>query len=160
MDVDAEKLYPAHLRDTLRRTGLHKIAGAMLGIDEVTLKEAAAVIGAKAYLRRRETQKIAAGIDALAAIVGGQDKTAASPQTEVALAMLRAGLPAAVGGAAIAGLPKMLSNDPRTQQEAGGAALFGAGAGLLGGAATTGLRAVRSNPGAAAGITEAVRAAR
>lgn len=52
--------------ETLRRTGLHKVAGAMAGTDELTIKHAVSLIGTKAYQRRRETQKIAAGLKALA----------------------------------------------------------------------------------------------
>lgn len=158
--MDAEKLYPSHLRDTLRRVGLHKVAGAMLGIDEVTLKEAVAVIGAKAYLRRRETQKIAAGIDALEALTGSSGKVAATPSGEVTRALLRAGLPGAAAGAGIAILPKMLSRDPRDQSGYLAPALLGGGLGLLGGAAGAGLRATRANPDAAAGIAAAVHSAR
>jgi hypothetical protein len=155
--MDAEKLYPAHLRDTLRRVGLHKIAGAMLGCDEVTLKEAVAVIGAKAYFRRRETQKIAAGIDALEALTRTKEKTAASPSGEVLRALLRAGLPAAVGGAGLAVLPKVLSNDPQDKSSYIAPALLGGGLGLLGGAAGAGLRASSANPESAAGIAAAIR---
>lgn len=158
MDIDAEKLFPAHLRGKLRSVGLHKIAGALLGIDEVTLKEAAAVIGAKAYLRRREMQKIAAGIDALDALIPGE-KIAAGPSGEVLLSLLRAGLPAAAGGAGLAVLPKILSKDPRDKEDLIAPALLGGGLGLIGGAAGSGLRATRANPESAAGIASAIRGA-
>ncbi len=159
MDLNAEKLFPAHLRETLRRVGLHKIAGAMLGIDEVTLKEAVAVIGAKAYLRRHETKKIAAGIDALDAISHTGEKRALAPTADVVTSLLRAGLPAAVGGAGLAVLPKILSRDPRDNSGYLGPALLGGGLGLLGGAAGAGLRATRANPEAGAGIAQAIRSA-
>jgi len=155
--MDAEKLYPAHLRDTLRRVGLHKIAGAMLGCDEVTLKEAVAVIGAKAYFRRRETQKIAAGIDALEALTCAGEKTAASPSGEVLRALLRSGLPSAVGGAGLAVLPKILSHEQNAPSDYIAPALLGGGLGLIGGAAGAGLRATRANPESAAGIAAAIR---
>ena len=160
MGIDVEKLFPAHLRGTLQRAGLHKIAGAMLGVDEVTLKEAVAVVGAKAYLRRRETQKIAAGIDAFAAITHQGEKQAASPQAQVLMSLLRSGLPAAVGGAGLAVLPKVLSNDPRDDRGYLAPALLGGGLGLLGGAMGTGLRAAKNNPGSAAGIAQAIKNAR
>lgn len=157
MGIDAERLFPAHLRDTLRCANLHKIAGAMIGVDEVTLKEAATVIGARAYLRRRETQKIAAAIDALANLDG--IKTAASPGGEVARALLRAGLPAAAGGAGIAMLPQVLSREPTDTSHLITSGLLGGGLGLLGGAGGAGLRAVGANPESAASVAQAVRGA-
>ena len=56
----------------LQRTGLHKVAGALLDIPELTIKEAVALVGAKAHLRRREMQKIATGLEDLAALTGVQ----------------------------------------------------------------------------------------
>ena len=113
MDFDAEKLFPEHLRETLRRTGLHKIAGAMLNVDEVTIKEAVAVIGAKAFLRRRETQKIAAGIEALAALTG--EKTA-GPGLPWGTMLSRSVAPALLGGAA-ATLPHMIMSPQPTDPD-------------------------------------------
>jgi len=156
MDLDTEKLFPAHLRDTLRSAGLHKIAGAMLGIDEVTLKEAVAVIGAKAYLRRCETKKVAAGIDALATLLG--DKTA-NVTGSVGGSLLRAGLPSALGGAGIAMVPQLMSKDPVSVGDLVSSGVLGGTLGLAGGAAGAGMRASKANPEAAAEVMHAIRSA-
>ena len=56
---------------TIQQAGLHKIAGAMAGVDESTVKTAAQIIGTKARLRRSEFKKIAEGIQALDTVTGG-----------------------------------------------------------------------------------------
>jgi hypothetical protein len=131
MDFDAEKLYPEHLRDTLKRVGLHKVAGAMLNVDEVTIKEAVAVIGAKAFMRRREMQKIADGINALAALSG--EKTA-GPGLPWGTMLSKSVAPALLGGAA-ATLPEMImSQQPTNPDEMMKRFALGAALGGFGGA--------------------------
>ena len=151
MDFDAEKLFPEHLRETLRRSGLHKVAGAMLGIDEVTLKEAAAIIGAKAYLRRRETQKIATGISAFAALTG--EKVAENPLMDLGSALLKRGLPMAGLSAGITLAPKLLRGEPIEATDA----LLPAAAGLIGGAGYGAYKGLQANPHLVEPLTQAVR---
>lgn len=57
--------------ETIQKAGLHKIAGVMAGVDEITVKTAAQIIGTKAHLRRSEFKKIAEGIQALDIVTGG-----------------------------------------------------------------------------------------
>lgn len=57
--------------ETIQKAGLHKIAGVMAGVDEITVKTAAQIIGTKARLRRSEFKKIAEGIQALDIVTGG-----------------------------------------------------------------------------------------
>jgi hypothetical protein len=71
MTLKIENFFSPRGLAAVRSQGLHKIAGAMVGVDEVTVKDAAQIIGTKAHLRRREFQKISAGIAALAAVTEG-----------------------------------------------------------------------------------------
>lgn len=151
MDFDAERLYPAHLRDTLKRVGLHKVAGAMWGVDEMTIKEAVAVIGAKAYLHRRGNQKIAAGIDALEALTG--EKSANSPMAELTGALLHRGLPMAAGGAAISAIPKLISGEPFEASDLAVPAALG----LVGGVGNAAYKGLKRNPHLIDPLTQAVR---
>jgi len=82
---------PQHLQ-VLLREGLHKVAGALTGFDEITLKEAVAILGGKAFLRRRERHKIAQGLHDLAVLTG--EKNAGDPWHEM---LGRAAFPAAAG---------------------------------------------------------------
>jgi hypothetical protein len=154
MDFDAEKLFPMHIRDTLKRTGLHKIAGAMLDIDEVTIKEAAAIIGAKAYLHRRENQKIAAGLKALSDLTG--EKLAGNPMMDLGATLLRRAAPAALGGMALTTVPKLLSGDPITTNDLLAPAAIGGLGGLIGGMGATGYRALKTHPELLPGLTHAL----
>jgi hypothetical protein len=151
MDFDAEKLFPEHLRETLRRTGLHKVAGAMLGIDEVTLKEAVAVIGARAYLQRHENQKIAAGIKAFAELTG--EKVAENPMLDLGGALLRRGLPMAALTTGVSLAPKLLHGEHIDATDA----LLPAAAGLIGGAGAAGYRGLKNNPGLVEPLTNMLR---
>lgn len=72
MSFDINNFISPRNLNVLQRAGLHKVAGAMLDVPELTIKEAVAMIGAKAHLRRRETQKIATGLEDLAALTGTQ----------------------------------------------------------------------------------------
>lgn len=125
MEFKVASFVPEKNLDTLRRTGLHKIAGAMMGIDELTIKEAVGIIGARAYQRRAEMKKIAAGLVALAEVTG--EKTAANPMWE---ALLHRGLMPAVAGGAIATLPSLMSSQPTDTQDL--LTNFGMGAALGG----------------------------
>ncbi len=66
---------------TVRAVGLHKIAGAMHGVPEMTAPIAAGIIGAKAYERRKAAQLVASGIVSLAAV----QKQAMAPETAAQL---------------------------------------------------------------------------
>lgn len=68
MTLKIENFFSPRGLNAVKTQGLHKIAGAMVGVDEVTVKDAAQIIGAKARLRRREFAKIAEGIAALATV--------------------------------------------------------------------------------------------
>lgn len=60
---------PATLR-VIKEAGLHRVVGAMEGVDELGLKEAVCLIGARAYAQRIENAKIAQGLADLAALTG------------------------------------------------------------------------------------------
>jgi hypothetical protein len=122
-----DDLIPATTRTAVASAGLHKIAGAMLGVPELRAPDALRAIGERAYRRRKEARAIAEGIGALGALTG--EKVADSPAL---MALLRRAAVPALAGAGIAAAPKLLSNDP--MQPPGGVvhdALLGA---LLGGA--------------------------
>lgn len=71
MEFKMENFFSPAGLNALRTQGLHKIAGAMAGVPELTLKEASMILGTKARLRRQEFRKIAAGLVALSAVTGG-----------------------------------------------------------------------------------------
>jgi hypothetical protein len=121
-----DDLIPPHVTATVRDAGLHKIAGAMLGVPELTIKEAVFSIGARAFMRRKEARAIVDGIAAYATLTN--EKIAENPAL---MALLRrAAVPAAVG-AGIGMAPHFMSNDPYEQQKS--ALPGGALGGLLGG---------------------------
>lgn len=68
MPIKIENLVPPKNLATIKAAGLHRVVGAIEGGEDITIKRAAQLIGTKAYLRRREYQKIAAGIKALEAV--------------------------------------------------------------------------------------------
>jgi hypothetical protein len=140
--------------EVIQRGGLHKLAGAMTGFDELTLKEAVAIVGAKALQRRREMHKIAQGLDDLAVLAG--EKLAGDPWHEL---LGRAAFPAAAG-AGIALASRAMSPMPMDSNDA----LMSGGTGaLLGGVAGAGAglaRALRSTPDLAAQLAQALRGAR
>ena len=99
----------------------------MTGIDELTAKEAVAIVGAKAYLRRCEFNTIATGLRQLAELTG--EKAAASVPYGLLDHMM---LPAALGaGVAIA--PKLLTGEPTQDGELLRKGLTGAALGGLAG---------------------------
>lgn len=71
MAFNIENFFSKRGLEAVKTQGLHKVAGAMIGVDEVTIKDAAQIIGTRARLRRSEFAKIADGIRALAAVTEG-----------------------------------------------------------------------------------------
>lgn len=138
----------------IQRSGLHKLAGALTGFDEIALKEAVAILGGKALLRRRESHKIAQGLHDLAVLTG--EKRAGDPWHEL---LGRAAFPAAAG-AGIALASRAMSPLPMDQSDA----LMSGGTGaLLGGVAGAGAglqRALRTSPELATQLARALRGAR
>ncbi len=154
MDFHIESFVPPRHLAVLQRTGLHKIAGVMAGFDELTVKEAVAVVGAKAHLRRREMHKIAQGLHALAVLAG--EKLAGDPWHEL---LGRAAFPAAAG-AGIALASRAMSPEPMDQSDA---VMSGGTGAMLGGVAGAGAglaRALRTNPNLANQLAQALRGAR
>lgn len=123
-----DDLIPPHVTAAVRAHGLHKVAGAMHDIPELSLKEAAAIIGAKAYLRRKEARAIADGIAAYATVTG--EKIAENPAM---MALLQKSLMPALAGAGIAAVPHLISRDPQEHELGSMLPSMGIGA-LLGGA--------------------------
>lgn len=153
MDFNLESLIPERNRETLRRVGLHKIAGAMAGTDELTLKEATALLGAKAYLQRKEREKIAAGIAALAALQG--EKLADSlPGT-----LLRQSAWPAAGGALAAIMPRLVSDEPVRTEDLYLPAILGATITGMGSAGLSLANAARRNPAASEALAQTIGAA-
>lgn len=128
--MDLDDLIPPQVTSAVARVGLHKIAGAMLGIPELTLGDAVRTLGARAYQRRKEARAIADGIAAYAVVAG--EKIAENPAL---MALLRRSAMPALAGAGIAAAPQLLSNDPMTQHQSvlpsmGIGALLGAAGGM------------------------------
>ena len=119
--MDIENFIPTRNLDVLRRVGLHKIAGAMNGVDEMTLKEAFAVIAAKAHLKRAEHRDIMAGLESLSVLRGEKEANTMDLMGPLLLKALPA---AAIGGA---GAYMASPNDPDAELSN-----FGMGAGLGG----------------------------
>lgn len=111
---------------TVAEQGLHKIAGAMLGVPELTIKEAVTSLGVKAFMRRKEARAIVDGIVAYATLTN--EKIAENPAL---MALLRKAAIPAAAGAGIAAMPHLMSNDPYEQQKSVLPALLTGG--LLGG---------------------------
>jgi len=76
----------------IRAACLHKVAGVMHGVDEMTMPVAASLIGQRAYMRRKTASLVADGIVSLAAAT---DKTAMTP--EAAANLRRSIVPGAKG---------------------------------------------------------------
>lgn len=132
-----DDLIPPATLQAVASAGLHKIAGAMAGVPEMGLKEAVALLGAKACLRRKEARAIADGIAAYGALTG--EKVAENPALS---ALLRRSVMPALGGAAIASVPHFLSDDPNK-----GSVLPALGIGALLGGAGGAIRDVGALPG-------------
>lgn len=143
-----DDLIPPTVTRVVAEAGLHKIAGAMAGVPEMNLKEAVAVIGTKAWFRRKEARAIADGISAYGALVG--EKIAENPALS---ALLRRSVMPALGGAAIASVPHLLSDDPNK-----GSVMPALGIGALLGGAGGAIRDVGALPhGLNQEVAEALR---
>jgi len=141
---------PAALR-VLKTAGLHKMAGVMAGIDELTMKEAVATIGAKAHLRHCEMRKMADGINALAELHG---EKVAGPSILSALAQ-HAVTPGLLGAGIGAG-SELMNEGPVNMERLVSRALMGGGIGMAGGMASHLGRASAANPSAAAAMSESI----
>jgi len=133
-DIDLNKIVPARALEGIRTAGLHKIAAAMVGLDEIGLKEAAALIGARAYVRRKEAATVLEGIASLAELRG--EKVANWQEL-----LHRAFLPA-VAGAGLAMVPDLMAEGPMDTDKAMQHALVG---GALGGAGSVGHNLFRAS---------------
>ncbi len=143
--MDISRFIPARNLETLRRVGLHKIAGAMHGLNEMTLKEGVALSAARTFAMNAENRSVREGLTSLAALRG--EKVAEEPWIPLAMRSLG---PAALGGlAAYLGSP----NDPDAElrNTAAGVGL-GGGLGLL----NTLRRSFAANPGMANVLGETV----
>jgi hypothetical protein len=107
-----DDLVPPTVTRAVADLGLHKIAGAMLGVPELDLDVALRSLGERAYRRRKEARAIADGIAAYATVTG--EKIAENPAL---MALLRRAAMPALAGAGMAAVPKMLSSDPYEQQQ-------------------------------------------
>lgn len=152
MDFHVEQIVsPVALR-AIREAGLHKVAAAMLGVDEINMKVAVAALGAKAYIRRKEAANIEDGLKALAAARG--EKTA--NWTPLLARMV---IPA-LGGAGVAALPVITRPGPINHDELMRNAVMGAiGGGALGGIGALGQAGV-DNPAAMHSLMQTVGAPR
>ena len=125
-----DDLVPPAVTAAVADLGLHKVAGAMLGVPELNLDVALRSLGERAYRRRKEARAIADGIAAYAVVTN--EKIAENPAL---MALLRRAAMPALAGAGIAAAPKLLSNDPYVQQQSvlpsmGIGALLGAAGGM------------------------------
>jgi len=151
MTFNIENFMSPRALQTLRSTGLHKVAGVMAGIDELTIKEAVAMVGAKAHLRRCESQKIAEGINAYAALNGEKVADAMS-------AMIPRMVLPGIGGALIAAAPSLTADGPIDMDQLQQRMLLGGGLGALGGAGTALVKGLRQAPGGVdQGLAESIR---
>lgn len=105
--MNLQDLVPPSTIETIAKHGLHKVAGAMHGVPEMTASLAVRTIGERTYLRRKEARTIADGIVALAGVTG--EKIAENPAM---MALLRKAVAPALMGAGIAAVPHLMSGDP------------------------------------------------
>lgn len=150
MDVKVENfIAPENLRK-IATIGLHKIAGAMYGVDELTMRDAFEQIGRRYFAKRAEARTIAEGIEAFAALTD-QPKTAALERllrpNSMAMPLLGAGLMAA---------PEMMHDGPIDWNAAMKKGLLGAGAGAVGGGIANLERTLKSNPAIAGDLERAL----
>lgn len=126
-----DDLIPPTVTQAVADLGLHKVAGAMLGVDELDLPTALRALGERAYRQRKEARAIVDGIAAYAVVTN--EKIAENPALMALLQ--RAAVPAAAG-AGLAAIPKLLSSDPYERQQSllpsmGIGALLGGAGGML-----------------------------
>lgn len=150
-NLAVEKFVPQRALDAIRRAGLHKVAGALRGFDEITLKEAAGLLGARAYVRRKEASAIIEGIVAFAELRG--EKTAGNLTSE----LLHRALAPAAFGAGIATIPDLMADGPVDQNKMLQHALIGGGIGLAGGAGNAVRRATQNDPALAEHLVQALQ---
>lgn len=149
-----DDLVPARTIQAVAEAGLHKIAGAMLGLPELTLEKAAGVIGARAYRRRKEARAIVDGIAALATLQG--EKVA---DNSALMALLQRAAMPALAGAGIAAVPHLLSQDPSQHNLNAMLPSMGIGA-LLGGGGSAANALHHLPPGASQDLGAALRGMR
>lgn len=122
----------------LRTAGLHKMAGALEGVDELGLKEAVSILGRKAYLRRKEAAQVVAGIGALAEL--RNEKVADWG------VLLRRALMPALASAGLATLPDLMADGPLDTDKALQHALIGGALGGVGSGIHTLALSKQQNP--------------
>jgi hypothetical protein len=150
MDVKVEDFIPAANLQKLSQMGFHKAAGAMLGVDELGLREAFAEIGRRAFMKRAEAHTIAEGIASYADLLG-VEKTAALER------LLRpAGMGMPLLGAGMMALPEMMKEGPIDWQTTLKKGLIGGAAGHVGGGIANLERTLRSNPAIAQDLEHAI----
>ena len=119
-----DDLIPRHVTEAVASLGLHKIAGEMVGVDELTLGHALASLGQKAYIRRKQAAAIVDGILSYAALTG--EKIAGNELLEEMLS--HAGVPAAAG----AGIGYLAHNSAHGNDQSSALPAMGVGALLAG----------------------------
>lgn len=149
MAFDVRNVIPAASLDVLRRSGLHKVAAAMLGVEELTLRDAVAWIAEKAAMHRAEARAMADGIEALAALRGEK-------RAGVWEALLQRSMLPAAGGAAMMALPELVREGPTDPDAVMNKALLGGAMGLAGGGLYHLHRGLQSNPAAAGSLAQTI----
>lgn len=149
MDVKVEDFISAENLQKLSQ-GLHKTAGAMIGVAELGMKEAFAEIGRRAFLKRAEAKTVAEGISAYADLLG-VEKSAALERllrpASMAMPMLGAGMMA---------VPEMMKEGPIDWNTTFKKGLIGAGAGAVGGGVANLERTLKANPAIAQNLEHAM----
>lgn len=140
-DVNLDNLVSHRAIAAIRSAGLHKVAGAMAGLDEIDIRTAAGLIGARAYMRRKQAALVAEGIGALALVQG--EKLGAGWSDLLS----RSFLPA-VAGAGLATIPDFMQDGPMDTDKAMQHALLGGALGGVGSMARNVGRAAKANPAA------------
>ena len=138
-DVNLDNLVPARAIAAIKTAGLHRITGIMAGFDEINIKTAAGLIGARAYMRRKQAALMAEGIGALTLVRG--EKLAGGWEE-----LLRRSFLPAVAGAGIATVPDLLQDGPLNTDRALEHAIIGGGLGLAGGVGHGIYSAGKNNP--------------
>jgi hypothetical protein len=114
MDFRVENFISPDRLQVLSKTGLHKTAAVLNGIEEMTIKHAVAILGSKAHQRRLEYRSINNGIRALGELRG--EKVAVQmPHVGNWMPHIAKGIPAALLGG---GIGYMLApNDPEAEKK-------------------------------------------
>jgi hypothetical protein len=150
MDVKIENFISPNNLNVLAEAGLAKVAGAMYGHDEMTMREAFTEIGRRSFIKRAEQRGIADGIRAFAALTG-QEKNAALER------LLRPGSMAMplLGAGMMAG-PEMMSDGPVDWHSVLKKGLVGGAAGMVGGGIANLERTLKANPAVAQQLESAM----